>query len=100
MLVKFEEEDKKNPTVLPTEIDIDKLSIEAGKQEAKYVEDKYVPTEEELKRLEEELIKMNEQKFGTLEGPMGFDGPDDSTLNEVETNDPDKKVLNYLRRDA
>jgi len=91
MLVKFEEEEKKNPTLPLTEIDIDKLSIEAGKQEAKYVEDKYVPTEEELKRLEEELIKMNEQKFGTLEGP------DDSELTEVE---PDKKVLNYLRRDA
>ena len=97
MLVKFEEEEKKNPTLPLTEIDIDKLSIEAGKQEAKYVEDKYVPTEEELKRLEEELIKMNEQKFGTLEGPTGSEGPDDSGLTEVE---PDKKVLNYLRRDA
>ena len=100
MLVKFEEEEKKNPTVPPTEIDIDKLSIEAGKQEAKYVEDKYVPTEEELKRLEEELFKLNEQKFGTLEGPIGSDGPDDSNLNEVEINEPEKKVLNYLRRDA
>jgi len=97
MLVKFEEEEKKNPALPLTEIDIDKLSIEAGKQEAKYVEDKYVPTEEELKRLEEELIKMNEQKFGTLEGPTGSEGPDDSGLTEVE---PDKKVLNYLRRDA
>jgi hypothetical protein len=97
MLVKFEEEEKKKEPTLPTEIDIDKLSIEAGKQEAKYVEDKYVPTEEELKRLEEELVKMNEQKFGTLEGPTGSEGPDDSGLTEVE---PDKKVLNYLRRDA
>jgi spermidine/putrescine-binding protein len=99
MLVKFEEEEKKNPTLPLTEIDIDKLSIEAGKQEAKYVEDKYVPTEEELKRLEEELIKMNEQKFGTLEGPIGADGLSDPDMG-VEINDPEKKVLNYLRRDA
>jgi hypothetical protein len=89
MLVKFEEEEKKNPTVLPTEIDIDKLSLEAGKIEAEFE-----------KKLEEELVKLNEQKFGTLEGPTGTNGPDDSTLNEVEINEPDKKVLNYLRRDA
>jgi hypothetical protein len=99
MLVKFEEEEKKNPILPPTEIDIDKLSIEAGKQEAKYVEDKYVPTEEELKRLEEELFKLNEQKFGTLEGPIGTDGLSDPDMG-VEINDPEKKVLNYLRRDA
>jgi hypothetical protein len=100
MLVKFEEEEKKNPTVLPTEIDIDKLSLEAGKIEAEFEKDKYTPTEDELKKLEEELVKLNEQKFGTLEGPTGTNGPDDSTLNEVEINEPDKKVLNYLRRDA
>ena len=100
MLVKFEEEEKKNPTLPLTEIDIDKLSIEAGKQEAKYVEDKYVPTEEELKRLEEELFKLNEQKFGTLEGPIGTDGLSDPELMGVEINNPEKKVLNYLRRDA
>ena len=101
MLVKFEEEDKKKQSELPKteEIDIDALSIEAGKQEAKYVEDKYVPTEEELKRLEEELFKLNEQKFGTLEGPIGTDGLSDPDMG-VEINDPEKKVLNYLRRDA
>lgn len=101
MLVKFEEEEKKKGPVLPTNIDIDELSIEAGKQEAKYVEEKYVPTEEELKRLEEELVKLNEQKFGTLEGPTGSYGPDDSGLmGTQELVEPDKKVLNYLRRDA
>jgi spermidine/putrescine-binding protein len=100
MLVKFEEEEKKNPTVQPTEIDIDKLSIEAGKIEAEFEKDKYTPTEEELKKLEEELVKLNEQKFGTLEGPTGSNGPDDSGLQEVQINEPEKKVLNYLRRDA
>lgn len=98
MLVKFEEEEKKNPTVAQTEIDIDKLSIEAGKIEAEFEKDKYTPTEEELKKLEEELVKLNEQKFGTLEGPTGTNGPDDSGVEGI--NEPDKKVLNYLRRDA
>ena len=100
MLIKFEEEEKKKEPTLPTDIDINELSIEAGKIEAKYVEDKYVPTEEELKRLEEELIKLNEQKFGTLEGPTGTNGTDDSSLQEVQINEPEKKVLNYFRRDA
>jgi len=93
MLVKFEEEDKKKQSELPKteEIDIDALSIEAGKQEALIVNEKYNPTEEDLKRLEEELVKLNEQKFGTLEEPI--------TLEE-QINEPEKKVLNYLRRDA
>jgi hypothetical protein len=99
MLVKFEEEEKKNPTALPTEIDIDKLSLEAGKIEAEFEKDKYTPTEEELNKLEEELVKLNEQKFGTLEGPIGSNGPDDSSLQEVQINEPNKKVLNYFRRD-
>jgi len=93
MLVKFEEEDKKKQSELPKteEIDIDALSIEAGKQEALIVNEKYNPTEEDLKRLEEELIKLNEQKFGTLEEP---------TTSEEQINEPEKKILNYLRRDA
>ena len=99
MLVKFEEEEKKNPTALPTEIDIDKLSLEAGKIEAEFEKDKYTPTEEELNKLEEELVKLNEQKFGTLEGPIGSNGLDDSSLQEVQINEPNKKVLNYFRRD-
>ena len=67
------------------------LSIEAGKQEALIENEKYNPTEEDLKRLEEELIKLNEQKFGVLEEP---------TISEEQINEPEKKVLNYLRRDA
>jgi hypothetical protein len=93
MLVKFEEEDKKKQYELPKteEIDIDALSIEAGKQEALIENEKYNPTEEDLQRLEEELVKLNEQKFGTLEEP---------TTSEEQINEPEKKVLNYLRRDA
>jgi len=90
MLVKFEEEDKKKQPESPklSEVDIDALSIEAGKQEALIENEKYTPTEDDLQKLEEELIKLNEQKFGTLEIPT------------EEINEPEKKVLNYLRRDA
>ena len=91
MLVKFEEEEKNKVVEVPSNIDIDALSIEAGKQEALIENEKYTPTEEDLQRLEEELVKLNEHKFGTLEGP---------TTSEEQINEPEKKVLNYLRRDA
>ena len=96
MLVKFEEEDKKKEVTLPTTEPIwEKPDAE---------KEKYTPTEEDLKRLEIELIKLNEQKFGTLEEPTGKNGSDDSgAVGEPsvdEINDPEKKVLNYLRRDA
>jgi len=56
MLVKFEEEEKKNtPEVKLPEIDIDELSIEAGKMEADLENEKWVPTEEDLKKLEQIL---------------------------------------------
>jgi hypothetical protein len=131
MLVKFEEEEKKNSNVpstdsnklsidvdkmenesdkdnyVPTDIDIDKLSIEAGKMENEYDKDKYTPTEDELKKLEEELIKLNEQKFGTLED-VSLNIGDDSLVGINEINEskkkqgyfPEKKVLNYFRRDV
>ena len=91
MLVKFEEEEKNKVVEVPSNIDIDALSIEAGKQEALIENEKYNPTEEDLQRIEEELVKLNEQKFGTLEEP---------TTSEEHINEPEKKVLNYLRRDA
>ena len=135
MLVKFEEEGKEeNNQIVQQNINIDELSIEAGKQEAELEKEKYSPTDEDLVRLEEELKRLNEQKFGALEGPTGTNGPDDSTLFGVEINQqksgsieegdnnlnnpnlmntqeidkltwkekyfPNKKVLNYSRRDA
>jgi len=89
MLVKFEEEDKKKLPINPSNIDIDELSIRAGKMEAKIENKKYTPTEEELKRLEEELVKLNQQKFGSLESEM---------VPDEEINEPGKKVLNYSKR--
>lgn len=55
MLVKFEEEDKKTQT--EPIIDIDALSLVAGKMEAEVEKEKYTPTEEELTKLEEVLLK-------------------------------------------
>ena len=106
MLVKFEEEEKgKTKTNLPENLDIDELSLQAGKIEAEVEKEKYTPTNEELAKLEDELRKLNEQKFGTLEGPTGNEGPDDSGLSvseEViesteENTEPEVKRLSYLR---
>ena len=91
MLVKFEEEEKSNGGGLPQPvIDIDKLSIEAGKKEAEIEKEKYTPTQEDLNRLEAELRRVNEQKFGSL-------------VEEIKSEpieDPEIKRLSYTRRDA
>ncbi len=86
MLVKFEEEDKGKPKVEPV-IDIDELSIEAGKKEAEVEKQKYTPTEEDQKKLEEELIRGNQERFGNL-------------TEETTEEEPGIKRLSYLRRDA
>jgi hypothetical protein len=105
MLVKFEEEEKKKVVDTPQDLDIDELSIRAGKMEAELEKEKYTPTKEELSKLEDELRKLNEQKFGTLEGPSEDLRPDDFVVEEViedeqpieETTDPEVKRLSYIR---
>jgi hypothetical protein len=100
MLVKFEEEEKKKVEQFPDfNIDIDALSLEAGKKEAEIEKEKYVPTEEDLKKLEEELKKLNEIKFGTLTEPEVVEEIKEVEPEQVKVN-PVKKVLSYLRRDA
>ena len=79
MLVKFEEDGKKGKVL---ELDIEELSRKAGKIESEEFEKPYVPTEEDLKNLEEQLKKMK-------------------PINEVESDEErDKKRLSYLKRDA
>ena len=92
MLIKFEEEEKKNVVELPQPvIDIDELSIEVGKREAEIEKEKYTPTQEDLDKLEEELRRINEQKFGIFV----------EEIQEEPTNDdPEKKILSYTKRDA
>lgn len=87
MLVKFEEEEKKKKMVNgnypePKEIIDDTPPIN--------------PTEEELAKLENELRKINEIKFGSLEGPTGDNGPDNSEPSE-ESEESGVKRLSYLR---
>ncbi len=71
MLVKFEEEDRKNKNteteVLPENFDIEKISKLAGRMEAELEDEKYNPTQEELDLLERKLREINENKFKSLE---------------------------------
>ena len=69
MLVKFEEDDDKTVKTVP-EIDIDEISIEAGKMEAQTEKEKYVPTKEDLKRLKEQLELIQKEKFGDAQSPL------------------------------
>jgi hypothetical protein len=97
MLVKFEEDEKKNtPEVKLTEIDIDELSIKAGKMEADLENEKWVPTEEDLKKFEQ-MLKI--QDFVEPQQPLseefepyisddfqiGPDGAYEHTEDETET---------------
>lgn len=97
MLVKFEEEEKKKDGNQILDIDIEKLSTEAGKLEAEVEKSKYTPSPEELQKLEEELRKLNEKKFGNLQEEVLV--PEPIVEEEVKPS-PIKKVLSYLRRDA
>ena len=99
MLVKFEEEEKKQVVTLdPSKIDIDELSLEAGKKEREFVDEPLKASPDQLEKLEDVLSKLNEQKFGTPTDDPIFE------LTEVKEPEPKpgpvKKVLNYLKRDA
>jgi hypothetical protein len=78
MLVKFEEEEKKKEVVItvPDEVDIDALSIEAGKLEAEMEKEKYTPTEEELKKLEEILLTKTPQNAEEITSTLEPDTKD------------------------
>ena len=97
MLVKFEEDEKKKtPEVKLPEIDIDELSIEAGKMEADLENEKWVPTEEDLKKLEQilkiqdfvepqkPLLKESEPNISD-DFQIGPEGAYENTEDETET---------------
>lgn len=100
MLVKFEEEEKnKVKDIVPQDIDIDKLSLEAGKREFISEQEKYTPTEEDLIKLQEELDKLQKQKFPTIEEPSVT--PTEPLKEEdIQIETSDKKVLSYTNRNA
>lgn len=100
MLVKFEEEEKKKiPTPQPQVLDIDQLSIQAGKMEAEIDNQKYTPTQEELEKLEEKLRKLNEQKFGVLENGVSENAVPSEETTQIEETTPESEIkrLSYLR---
>ena len=123
MLVKFEEDDDKTVKTVP-EIDIDEISIEAGKMEAQTEKEKYVPTKEDLKRLKEQLELIQKEKFGDTQSPLSEefepyvsyeDNEYTSTEEEevelkkliIEIDEPEENPnapkinrLSYLRRDG
>jgi hypothetical protein len=87
MLVKFEEEDKKNQPELPTDINMEELSKVIGKQEAELDKEKYTPTQDEIERLQNQIDMLNKIKFG-------------DTIEEESKPVEEIKRLNYMRRDA
>jgi len=111
MLVKFEEDEKKKVSTSQSQVvDIDQLSIQAGKMEAQIDQEKYTPTKEELEKLEDELRKLNEQKFGVLQPEIveNYEALKDelsdwdTTLmdgleDESNLSDSEKKRLSYVR---
>lgn len=107
MLVKFTDTFQTSNQVPPVEID--DLSKQAGKIEAENQEVRWIPTDEELKKLEEILNKKAEIESNELI-------PSQEELNVVEQNSPEEnnsiieaseldienkiKRLSYLSRDA
>lgn len=112
MLIKFEEEDKKKsdlkleidkiiPNLNPD--DVIELSKSVGKKETENVDKPYVPSELELKKLEEELKRINEQKFGNLVEQVETKEEtivEDEVLTKEEILPGEKKVLSYTKRDV
>ena len=73
MLVKFEEQDKEKFKVDVSKVDIDEISIEAGKKEAKDFDEanqqKYTPNQEDIDRLQNILNEMEKKKNEQSESP-------------------------------
>jgi hypothetical protein len=110
MLVKFEEEDKNKKAGIKTtdhfidpELDIEELSIQAGKKELDIDKEKYTPTENDLLKLQEELDKLQKAKFNLVEDESMIEVVSENNLQQndllVEPVE-EKKVLSYLKRDT
>lgn len=119
MLIKFEEDDKTKVIDNSPEIDIDEISIEAGKVEAEQVKEKYTPTEDDLIKLKSYLDSIQKDKFGEEQPPLTdefepeVEEPYYPTQEEEEElerlinlqpeenpNVPKINRLSYLRRDG
>ena len=91
MLVKFEESGKNKVTSVE-EVDIDKLSKDAGKKEGDLLNEepeKINPTPEDLEKLEDVLQHITSNKFSVL-----------TEEEDENTTQPEKKVLRYTGRNG
>jgi hypothetical protein len=90
MLVKFEEEEKNE--VNGANVNVDELSIEAGKKEAEIEKEnenkKFTPTQEQLEMIEKILTDKSEKQ------------QIENTSQEELTEDPEIKRLSYTRRNV
>jgi hypothetical protein len=130
MLVKFEEEEKKKQVEIKPVVDIDALSIEAGKMEAELEKEVWIPTEEDLNKLEDILLnketkvessnipqKASEMMVTTDEDIIDsipsddeisdwditlMDGLEDENYEDTNTENEELKInrLSYLKRDV
>jgi len=88
MLVKFEEEEKKNQKEIKSsevDVDIDELSKEAGKIERMADMEKWVPSDKDLEILEKMLLKEKEDEI-SMEEESFYDILDEN-YNPTEWND-------------
>ena len=94
MLVKFEEEErlKKSTTIADTNsqpvMNIDELSLEAGKLEASIEKEKFTPSDEQLKIIEEYLKKVDEQKFTKNDNDQKVENEIEEILSEEKPEEP------------
>jgi len=98
MLIKFEEDDKNKitETVETPNIDIDEISIEAGKMEAELEKEKYVPTEEDLKKLKTYLESIQKDKFGEEQPPIITDEFEPEVKEPYYTTQEEEEELQRL----
>lgn len=101
MLVKFEEEEKIE--VNSANVNVDELSIEAGKKEAEIEKEnenkKFTPTQEQLEMIEKILTDKSEKQEIVTKNELTVDKLKNISQEEL-TEDPEIKRLSYTRRNA
>lgn len=101
MLVKFEEEEKIE--VNSANVNVDELSIEAGKKEAEIEKEnenkKFTPTQEQLEMIEKILTDKSEKQEIVTKNELTVDKLKNISQEEL-TEDPEIKRLSYTRRNV
>ena len=71
---------------------LQQLIIQEAQRKSKASLEEFLITQEELEKLEDELRKLNEQKFGVLVNEL-----DETPKDEESNSDSEVKRLSYLR---